>query len=286
MASSSRFLSSVILVAAYFIFVILTAVLNYILPFLTYLLIFAGVLVISVLLYFFSAAAQQAGRWKLPKWPIKTVVGWVIVALLAFLMIWNGILEVPDREIGATELQKLSSGNCKVQGKNLLCTGPFTITIEGPAELTTIGNIKVNPGSTPIKELDIKVGLYLAKYSQGYINDLGGECSWALKDIVYHRVMIYYNGNPRYQGCYPVAVPTGMAPESLWFGTNWLRLTQVFNVEDPYFYVGLEKISTSYIPEIPQAYMQYPVVLSSKQSSWSTTEISSVSVVHSRYKLI
>ncbi|MDP3057391.1 MAG: hypothetical protein Q8N37_02620 [bacterium] len=201
-------------------------------------------------------------------------------------MVYNGILEVPDRVLGATELKNLTVGNCKVQGESLVCTGPFTITIAGSSNLTTIGSVKVNPGSNPIRELDISAGLYLVEYSQGYIKDLGGECTYSEKDAIYHRAVIYYNGNPRYQDCYPVAVPTGMAPEQLWFGTNWLRLTQVFDVEDPYFYVGLEKISTSYIKDVPQQYMRYPIVLSSKQSLSNTTEISSVNIVHSRYKLI
>jgi hypothetical protein len=183
-------------------------------------------------------------------------------------------------------------GNCKVQGESLVCTGPFTTTIPDPSGFTTIGSVTVIPGESPIRQVDISVGsypgVYLAKYKQGKdMSEFGNSaCGLADPSIIYHQAMIYYDGKPKLQSCVAVPVVTGMAAQPLYFGTNWLRAVPgvggFFQLEDPSFWVKWDLISTSSIDNILQKFMQYPIVISGAQQS---TEIRSVNVVHSRYKI-
>lgn len=238
---------------------------------------------------------KLGGKIKRPKWSLWRIVKWTVVILFLFGVLYNSILEVTDRDYSAQELKNSSVGNCEVIGERVRCTGPFTITIAGPPGLTTIGGIFIKPGEALITQLDISAGsypgVYLVKYRQGTdMSEFGNSVCGKASAGIYHQAMIYYNGIPKLQSCVAEAVVPGMAPERLYFGTYWLRAFPVlggfFQLEDPRFYVGWKFISNSYIDDNPQVFMRYPIILSSEQGAWESTEIGSLGVTHSFYKLI
>lgn len=235
-----------------------------------------------------AAPPQQAGQpnkyfgWikTTPKQLVYTGIAVVVIGLVLYF----GIFEVPDKTFSAEELLKYKvSGNCQKQGDELVCSGPWKIFIPDP-DKKIIGKLTVVPGTESLKEIMIQAGSYRVDYSQGDLKQFGGTiCGYAVKGI-YHRAMIYYDDKPKIQNCYPVGVPTGMAPENLYFGTTWLRLITpgFFNPEDPQFYVGWEIISRSYINDNRQKYLGGDITISGQQSA----RIKSLNVVYSSYRII
>ncbi|MFH1048786.1 MAG: hypothetical protein V1732_03935 [Patescibacteria group bacterium] len=229
----------------------------------------------------YGIKGKIGGKIKRPKISIKGFILLVIICFLVVSLVYNGILEVPDKVFSAEELLNYTvSGNCKVQGDEFVCAGPWKIFIPDP-DKKTIGKLTVVPGTESLKEITIQAGLYRVDYSQGDLKQFGGTiCGYAAKGV-YHRAMIYYNGKPKTGNCYPVGVPTGMAPKNLYFGTTWLRLI-IPGSEDPQFYVDWDIISRSYINDKQQRYMGGDITISSQQG----VRIKSVNVVYSRYRII
>jgi len=80
--NSSRSKGIIFLLAAYLIFVILTAVINYILPFSTYLFIFLGVLGVALLLYFLPKNKDIG----VGKGRAKTAINLILLVLLLAIL--------------------------------------------------------------------------------------------------------------------------------------------------------------------------------------------------------
>ncbi|MBU3956291.1 hypothetical protein KJ633_07505 [bacterium] len=220
------------------------------------------------------------GKIKRPEISIAGLILWAIIGFLVVSLVYNGILEVPDKDYSAKELKNFTVGNCQAQGDELVCSGSWKIFIPDP-DKKTIGKLTIVPGTEPIRAINMEIGSYRVDYSQGDLKQFGGTiCGYAASGI-YHRAMIYYNGKPKTGNCYPVGVPTGQSPKNLYFGTTWLRLI-IPGSEDPQFYVDWDIISRSYINDKQQRYMGGDITISSQQG----VRIKSVNVVYSRYRII
>jgi len=136
----------VVLVVAYFIFVILTAALNYIFSVQIYFLLFCVVLIFVALISFLPQSSLPTEETKEKKdwFNLKIIAG--LILLIVFPLAFSVISSGPSEEVyPAEELQKyITAGNWELENETLSCSGNCELII--PNE-KTISNVIIIPGT-------------------------------------------------------------------------------------------------------------------------------------------
>lgn len=155
--SNSRSRASVFLLVAYLIFVILTAIVNYILPFLTYLVIFLGVAGIILLLNLLPESKEiSIGKGK-----AKIAIYIIVIIVFIFAAWWpmmrpmvsmTGIIDLSKKTYGPNELQAeaiCSETGCSKDSTGIILSDGGSFTINGSENLA-INMAIVTPMSLPV----------------------------------------------------------------------------------------------------------------------------------------